>query len=932
MPDVSIIIPAWNQWAYTARCLTALAANPNLRPQAGHGTATKSLEVILVDDGSRDETATRLAAWSAPPWPRVVSMRENSGFARACNAGAAQAQGRYLLFLNNDTEPEGDFTSELIEALEATDRAAIAGGRMLFPDGRVQHAGFELSYGTPYPVTVVPMEYGRLPEPDKAATRTVAAVSGACLLVRALDFQRLSGFDESFLNGYEDVDLCLRAGIAGKRVVLASRTRIVHHEAVSGGRFAHEAENLERFQKRWANAPVPFRFDFRPARPWPTLTNRSPLSLIVIADRALPTIVPCAENALRALSHSDDQMLLLPAPADDASAAACAQLAHAHGRRARVLAETGTLQERLSAALAAVERPLTAIIFGNTRLGLGTLDKLVRELEGSTAPFIAARPGGPRSSVPDLAPSPAALPLSARPVDLTTAPPGCLLARTADWLRPPSAITDSDFIRPLFTVPKHSDRRSPPQNTDSDLRITVSDADVVLGSVAVGRLDAVASEGAPESEAERELAVLQARRHLRPPALTSVIMLVYDNLAFTQDAVRSLFRHTHLPFELLLVDNGSAHEAATWMDELATTRANVTVIRNRRNEGFAYGCNQGLAQARGGVLVLLNNDVVLTAGWLEGLLSRLQADPHLGIVAPTTNATSGAQLVAVNRYPGLPHLDDFAAIWAREHAGETPSAHRLVALAYAMPRRLIDTIGGFDTLFGYGNFEDDDFCVRAQRAGFGLAIAADVFVHHHGSATFRQMALDPASAVARNWELFCAKWQHDPRARSSRALATLARAAPFDASRDHIPLQLADAFSPSGPAVALETTKPERVLCFPDFDADNWRPALTHAYAAEAARGAASARAFVIRLDAATPERLDTAITALRTLEAAHPTSPSDSPDILVDAGPWPAAGRAALYRACTAYLPCGERRQPFHEREARACGLRILSETAASR
>ncbi|HTI99453.1 MAG TPA: glycosyltransferase, partial [Dongiaceae bacterium] len=186
---------------------------------------------------------------------------------------------------------------------------------------------------------------------------------------------------------------------------------------------------------------------------------------------------------------------------------------------------------------------------------------------------------------------------------------------------------------------------------------------------------------------------------------------------------------------------------------------NRSVIRNASNRGFAAGNNQGLAIARGECVMLLNNDTVVTAGWLEGMFAVLEKNPRTGVVGPMSNYVSGPQLVREVGYRNLAELPGFATRWSREHAGQSFEVPRAVGFCLLATRQVIDSLGGLDEQFGSGNFEDDDFCIRARLAGFSIRIAQAVFIHHTGSQTFKGANIDYRNAMLRNWDLFKAKWQ-----------------------------------------------------------------------------------------------------------------------------------------------------------------------------
>lgn len=244
----SIIIPAWNLWETTLACLRSLAA---------HDEGEDALaEVLVVDNGSEDATATELAAAGAALFgPRFTRVRleRNLGFAAGCNAGARVARGDKLLFLNNDTTVTPRWLSPLREALRAEGIGAV-GPLLLYPDGRNQHCGIFFSlFGNPGHL------YARFPGAHPALRRPHAlqAVTGACLALRRADFEACDGFHEGYRNGYEDMDLCfaLRRRHLGLRVVPDSV--VVHHEGQTPGRTAHNDANAALFAARWGTAVLP---------------------------------------------------------------------------------------------------------------------------------------------------------------------------------------------------------------------------------------------------------------------------------------------------------------------------------------------------------------------------------------------------------------------------------------------------------------------------------------------------------------------------------------------------------------------------------------------------------------------------------------------------------------------------------------------------
>ena len=172
--------------------------------------------------------------------------RDRAGFARTCNTAAARATADALVFLNDDTIAQ---TGWLTAILGRLDDRTIVGVHLVYPDGQTQHSGVFLQRD----------HAGRLEAYNRrevAESGPVPAVTGACLAVTAATFRGLGGFDEGYVNGYEDVDLCLRHRQAGGTVTYAAGCQVVHYESVSPGRFDHVAENVALLNDRWGGLPV----------------------------------------------------------------------------------------------------------------------------------------------------------------------------------------------------------------------------------------------------------------------------------------------------------------------------------------------------------------------------------------------------------------------------------------------------------------------------------------------------------------------------------------------------------------------------------------------------------------------------------------------------------------------------------------------------
>ncbi len=253
-PVVSVIIPVHNKFSVTYDCLKSIqTALPD-----------RAFEIIIVDDNSSDETL--LASLVLHGSIKVLRNKGNLGFVLTCNAGAATARGRYLLFLNNDTLVKPGWLDALVDTFEQVPNVGIAGSRLLFPDGSLQEAGgiiWRLGDG---------WNWGRGRDPSDPAfsyLRDADWVSGAALMIEHELFNDLNGFDELFVPAYyEDTDLAFRVRALGKRVVMQPASEVIHLEGVSNGTDTagtglkrYQVVNHKKFYQRWKHVLTSHRLN-----------------------------------------------------------------------------------------------------------------------------------------------------------------------------------------------------------------------------------------------------------------------------------------------------------------------------------------------------------------------------------------------------------------------------------------------------------------------------------------------------------------------------------------------------------------------------------------------------------------------------------------------------------------------------------------------
>ena len=237
---VSIVVPVYEDCKMTVGAVRSIAEHT-----AGH-----DVEVVVVDNGSRQPLALALGtAVAAYPDTSVVHLDRNYNFAIGSNYGAAHSSGEFVLFLNNDTRVRAGWLDPLLEHL--SDPAVLGVQPLLvFPDETIQCAGVEFLASDYLPCSLLAGH----PTEDARAVRAhrFSAVTAAALLMRAADVIALRGFDPIFVNGSEDIDLCLRAAaLRPGRFVVEPDSIVEHRESQTPGRGTHIPENRRVFMERW---------------------------------------------------------------------------------------------------------------------------------------------------------------------------------------------------------------------------------------------------------------------------------------------------------------------------------------------------------------------------------------------------------------------------------------------------------------------------------------------------------------------------------------------------------------------------------------------------------------------------------------------------------------------------------------------------------
>ncbi|MBI5837354.1 MAG: glycosyltransferase [Candidatus Eisenbacteria bacterium] len=394
-PDATVVIPAYGKSEWTRQCLASLFSVP----------AGASFEVVVVDNASVEDPREALAEFL--PRIRLIRNPVNVGFARACNQGARAAAGCHVLLLNNDTEAHPGWLGPLVEALDQDPTVGIAGSKLLFPDGTIQHAGVTVAGNPDFPQGVTGFhiyQHDPAGAPHVDRPRDFQVVTAACCLVRGELFDALGGFDPAYWNGFEDVDLCFRARAHGFRVVYRPRSVLTHHESMGGPeRFSRMSHNAKVLNARWAGRvrpdvhPVHLEDGFltcwrrRGGGPRTEVLPVGLTSVVLLPGHGVRQAAECAEAVRRhtTLSH---EILVAWDPGCGAFPAELARL----GARAVGTGSAPGLSRAANASVRAAKGRFVVLLDDRARVTAGWLEGLL----GALADRDAAGMAGPLLPVP----------------------------------------------------------------------------------------------------------------------------------------------------------------------------------------------------------------------------------------------------------------------------------------------------------------------------------------------------------------------------------------------------------------------------------------------------------------------------------------------------------------------------------------------------
>ncbi|MFC1514289.1 glycosyltransferase family 2 protein [Candidatus Omnitrophota bacterium] len=210
-----------------------------------------------------------------------------------------------------------------------------------------------------------------------------------------------------------------------------------------------------------------------------------------------------------------------------------------------------------------------------------------------------------------------------------------------------------------------------------------------------------------------------------------IIIAVWNRKELTRSCIESIAANTRFSYRIIIIDNASQEPTRSYLESLRNdARFEFILIRNEENLGNTMAVNQGLKAASAELICNLNNDTMVTEGWLEEMAAIANADKNIGMVVPSLDTKGLA------RDPSPEDLRAYARQLA-EHKGQYLELGITSGFCLLIKRAVVEKIGLWDEVFSPGYFDDTEYIMRAKRAGFIPVSARGAFVYHREHGSFK---------------------------------------------------------------------------------------------------------------------------------------------------------------------------------------------------
>jgi GT2 family glycosyltransferase len=232
--------------------------------------------------------------------------------------------------------------------------------------------------------------------------------------------------------------------------------------------------------------------------------------------------------------------------------------------------------------------------------------------------------------------------------------------------------------------------------------------------------------------------------------ICDIIIPVWNQLSFTKDCIDSIKKNTETPHRLVIIDNASDDETKHYLEALAKKEgAKILLIRNEANVGFVKAVNEGMRASESKFVCVLNNDTIVTKGWLKEMIAVAESAKDIGIVNPSSNN--------LGQKPAEGEPVEHYAQKLRQQKGRSVELGAAIGFCMLIKRDVLKKIGLFDEIYGMGNFEDTDFSRRVVKEGYRCVRACGAYVYHRENTSFGKVKTF-SEDFRRNKEIYEFRW------------------------------------------------------------------------------------------------------------------------------------------------------------------------------
>ena len=697
--SVSIVIPVFNNVECTKGCIESILS------QVSH----QKYEIIVVDNGSTDGTQDYLRNLSLKNKQiKYVRNDSNRGFVEACNNGAKSAEGKYLIFLNSDTEPLSEWFDELLKTAQEEENVGIVGSKLIYPDDTIQHAGIVFG-NDKLPYNIYRGNPSNFVFADRQ--RHYQAVTAASMLIERNLFFEAGCFDETYINGYEGVDLCLKVGSRGKRIVYNPKSVLIHYEGKSESKQNNMDFHKKHFLESWAHKIDQDDYLF-------FLKDGEELMKQGLIEEGKQNIDHAQSLRTVQVEIEEKKQLIR-----DLYATAQQLISERKYEEAKEnLRKALEIEPRDPACLNDL-----AVLYSSGKeveAAIGLLIQLVEiEPENTVARRNLAKLYSQTGKIEDALKSYLAV-LKITPEDTNT-----LLALAKVCLHLQKLEDAKFFYNKVLMISKDPELRK--QILQQLKEIEQKEIQETLNG------NAANSDGVSKNSSDVSINTF-ALHGGAATASVSIIIPVFNNVEFTMRCIESIhLRVRDQKYEIIVVDNGSTDGTHDYLRDLSSKNSRVKYLQNETNVGFVEACNIGAKSAQGKYILLLNNDTQVNENWLEALIDFAERTPNCGAVGSKLIYPDGR----LQEAGGITFSDGNGWNYGRGSDPNHPKFNFVREVDYIsgaslMVRRdLWEEIGGLDMRYAPAYCEDSDLCFAIRHLGYKVFYQPRSSVVHFEGAT-----------------------------------------------------------------------------------------------------------------------------------------------------------------------------------------------------